>query len=42
MEFNLSQLFIYCIMKHDDRLVKKNGEVVDFYVKSNKGHAEFE
>lgn len=29
--FNLNQLFNYCIMKYDDRLVKMNGEVVDFY-----------
>lgn len=31
LEFNLGQLFDYCLMKYDDRLVKTNGEIVDFY-----------
>ena len=31
LEFNLEQLFNYCIMKYNDRLVNINGEVVDFY-----------
>lgn len=31
LEFNLEQLFNYCIMKYDDELVRIDGEVVDFY-----------
>lgn len=31
LEFNLSQLFNYCTMSYDDRLVKFDGETVDFY-----------
>lgn len=31
LEFNLKQLFSYCIMKYDDRFIKTNGEIIDFY-----------